>query len=113
MFLAQKLHLAVKIITSFGIILIMIGCGGGKERSALDGPADVMEVYRANCVNCHGTELQGKIGPKTNLQEVGKHMSATDITGQIERGGETMPPFKDRLTDEQIAGLAEWLAGKK
>ncbi|MCA0755859.1 cytochrome c [Paenibacillus sp. N4] len=95
------------------MIIIIIGCGVGKESGALDGPAEVMAVYKANCVNCHGTELQGKIGPKTNLQEVGKRMSAADITGQIERGGETMPPFKDRLTDEQIAGLAEWLAGKK
>ena len=40
-------------------------------------------------------------------------MSEADIVKQLENGEGSMPSFKDRLTSEEIAGLAAWLAGKK
>ncbi|MBD2867923.1 cytochrome c [Paenibacillus sp. IB182493] len=93
------------------LLLALAGCGGGG--TALDGPPEVMAVYKANCVNCHGSELQGRIGQITNLQKVGGRMSAEELRAQIEHGGRTMPPFEDKLTEEEIAGLAEWLSAKK
>ncbi|WP_169083575.1 c-type cytochrome [Paenibacillus sp. PL91] len=104
-------------IASSGLLLALAGCGGGGEDtqkgSALDGPDEVVSVYKANCVSCHGTGLQGRVGPATNLQKVGSRMSAADIAEQIEQGDGSMPSFKDRLTAEEIAGLSDWLAGKK
>ncbi|OBZ13487.1 MULTISPECIES: cytochrome c [Bacillales] len=105
-------------IASAGLLLAMTGCGGGsgsssQKNKALDGPDEVVAVYKANCVSCHGTGLQGRVGPATNLQKVGERMSAEDITKQIEQGGDTMPAFKERLTAEEIAGLSDWLAAKK
>ncbi|OMF30881.1 hypothetical protein BK133_16515 [Paenibacillus sp. FSL H8-0548] len=103
------------------LLFALAGCGGSskdaaKIKNALDGPTDVMTVYKANCVSCHGTGLQGRIGPTTNLQEIGARMSAADIIQQIEQGeqGEAyMPAFKDKLTEAEIVGLADWLASKK
>lgn len=112
----RLLSVGITLIASAGLLVAMAGCGGDRaaERSsALDGPAEVVSVYKANCVSCHGTGLQGRVGPATNLQKVGAHMSASDITQQIEQGEGSMPAFKDRLTSEEIAGLAEWLASKK
>jgi cytochrome c551 len=94
-------------------LLLLSGCGNPPGKQALDGPADVTALYKARCINCHGAELQGKIGAKTNLQKVGQRLSAEDIVARIEQGGETMPAFKEQLSAEQIAGLAAWLAEKK
>ncbi|WP_036720480.1 c-type cytochrome [Paenibacillus harenae] len=103
-----------KLVAFTLLLLALAGCGGGSGKgNALDGPAGVISVYKANCVNCHGSELQGRIGAVTNLQKVGARMSAEDITVQIEDGASTMPGFKDKLSAEEIEGLAEWLAGKK
>lgn len=101
------------------ILLLSVTACGGKDSSptinkdALDGPSEVMTVYKSNCISCHGTGLQGRVGPNTNLQQVGARMSASDIAAQIEHGKGSMPAFQDRLTDEEIAGLSEWLASKK
>lgn len=99
-------------------LLALAGCGGegdsaAEKSGALDGPAGVVSVYMANCVSCHGTGLQGRVGPATNLQKIGARMTASDITQQIEQGEGSMPSFKDRLTSEEIAGLADWLASKR
>ncbi|CAM3990383.1 cytochrome c [Paenibacillus alkaliterrae] len=111
----RMIRSGLKLAAAAGLMAAIIGCGEGAQtrENALDGPAKVMTIYKANCVNCHGTELQGRIGPATNLQKLGERMSAADITEQIEQGGATMPAFKDRLTAGEIAGLADWLAGKK
>lgn len=79
--------------------------------SHMDAPEKTGAVYRANCVSCHGSDLQGRMGTQTNLQKVGARMTKPEIVEQIKHGGRSMPP-QDRLTDEQIEGLAEWLASK-
>lgn len=106
----------MKIFASAGLMLALAACGGGGDTeggSALEGPSGAVSVYKANCVSCHGTGLQGRVGPATNLQKVGSRMSASEITQQLEKGEGSMPAFKDRLTPEEIAGLSDWLASKK
>lgn len=111
---ARLLRTWMKLAAAAGVALALAGCGGGSAGGdALNGPAEVVSVYKANCVSCHGSELQGRVGPNTNLQKVGARMSNSDIIRQIEQGEGSMPDFKDRLTEEEIAGLAEWLAAKK
>jgi cytochrome c551 len=95
------------------ISLIATGCaqssGGGPE-----GPADVVALYQKNnCVSCHGSELQGRMGEATNLQKVGARMTKEQIVKQIRDGSSGMPPFGSQLSPEEIDKLAEWLAGKK
>ncbi|WP_235560882.1 c-type cytochrome [Bacillus sp. FJAT-28004] len=116
----RKCNFSIVMTCLFSVTLLfsLAACGGKgnsatDKSNALDGPEEVISVYKANCVSCHGTGLQGRVGPATNLQKVGERMSASDITKQIEQGEGSMPAFKERLTAEEIAGLSDWLASKK
>ena len=74
----------------------------------------VQEMFTANkCISCHGVDLAGRAGPKTNLQKIGASKSKDDIINQIKNGGGGMPAYKSRLSDEEIGLLADWLSSKK
>jgi cytochrome c551 len=91
--------------------------GGSKNASTADAMAgateQVQSLYKQSCLSCHGNTLEGRVGPKTNLQQVGKRMSKEQITKQIASGGNGMPGFGTKLTAEEIQALAEWLATKQ
>ena len=77
-----------------------------------DQPVDeaaAQAVYKANCLACHGDRLRGGLGPA--LDKIGTTMSKEMIYERIELGGNGMPPFKGRLSEEELANLANWLAG--
>ncbi|MDQ6421180.1 cytochrome c [Paenibacillus sp. LHD-117] len=109
-------------LTVFAIILLAIaaGCGGplqGKKsgKALSDAPAETAALYQSRCLSCHGSELQGRVGSETNLQQIGSRLSADEIAVQIRDGGQEglMPAFGDQLTEEEIKGLADWLASKQ
>ncbi|MFD2115407.1 c-type cytochrome [Paenibacillus yanchengensis] len=110
------------ILTS--ILFVLAACSdGGKQkvtgRALLSAPKDVVSVYRNNCISCHGTDLQGRIGPGTNLQKIGARLSKEEISDTIANGvidangGYSMKPHKDKLTAEEMDRLSEWLSKKK
>lgn len=110
--LTNKYRLLLLILV---LTFILAACGGNSSGSSYlnKAPADTAKLYKANCISCHGTELQGRVGPSTNLQQVGARMTQEEIVTRIEEGKGSMKPFKDKLTDEQINKLAEWLASNK
>nr|WP_275589187.1 cytochrome c [Paenibacillus sacheonensis] len=77
------------------------------------GASDTPQVFRSNCISCHGTDLKGRMGDSTNLTKVGNRMSKAQIAAQIKQGGGGMPPFSGKLQDSQIEELAAWLSAKK
>jgi len=68
-------------------------------------------VIKANCISCHGDQLQGGAGP--SLDKVGSELSADQLFGIITKGKGMMPSFKDRLKEEEIANVAMFLSEKK
>ncbi|CAI6069292.1 c-type cytochrome [Cohnella sp. JJ-181] len=82
----------------------------GEGAATVDAEA-ATAIYKANCISCHGDQLQGGMGPA--LTQVGAEMSQDDIHKQIANGGGGMPAFKGRLSDEEINTVAVWLASKK
>ncbi len=65
-------------------------------------------VYASSCMGCHGDEYQGAMAPA--LKQVGAHMSRKQIYQKIMNGGGGMPGFKDRLSEEEIVNLTNWLS---
>lgn len=82
----------------------------GSKISLKDAPADVQTVYKSYCMSCHAIDLSGKMGESTNLQQVHTKLTFEEIVDKLNRGGKTMPAFEDRLSAEEIKGLASWLA---
>ena len=65
------------------------------------------------CAYCHGPAGEGaKKGPA--LTDVWKDKTWTNekITNQILNGGQKMPPFRDSVSDEEVADLIAWLRAK-
>ncbi|MCZ8523880.1 cytochrome c [Paenibacillus mucilaginosus] len=90
------------------------GADSAAAAKAMEGAAEpVQALYKQRCLSCHGSALEGKVGPSTNLQQVGGRLGKDQIAAQIARGGGGMPGFQDKLSAEEIDGLAAWLAGKK
>jgi len=58
---------------------------------------------------CHGGDLEGGFGPE--LRTVGERMSREEIVSAIRDGIGIMPALGDRLTEEEIAAIADWIAG--
>ncbi|MCR8636364.1 c-type cytochrome [Paenibacillus radicis (ex Xue et al. 2023)] len=113
------------------LIAAIAGCGsvdknaeqpfGGAKNNMASGQAEafagaseqVQSVYKQSCLSCHGNSLEGRVGPKTNLQKAGGHLTKEQITKQITGGGNGMPGFGGKLKPEEIDALASWLAEKK
>ncbi|RUT28062.1 cytochrome c [Paenibacillus zeisoli] len=93
----------------------------GKEQVAQENKPTMPKVtldaakaeatVKANCISCHGDQLEGKVGP--SLQKVGAQLTNEQIFTTITKGKDAMPSFKDKLKPEEIANVAEWLAAKK
>ncbi|UWZ83412.1 c-type cytochrome [Occallatibacter riparius] len=84
---------------------------------AADTPADVKAgaaLFRdKGCAFCHGADLKGtKKAPA--LADIGtdKDWPADKMTDHILNGGQKMPPFRDSLSDEEIAQLVAFLRAK-
>ena len=93
------------------VMLLLGGCGSSSQATV--GSAGTPQAFKSNCVSCHGTDLQGRMGATTNLTKVGQRMTKDQITAQIKQGGGGMPAFSGRLSDAQIEELAAWLSAKK
>lgn len=103
------------------------GCGGGGTSGsgsghpmtpAADSPLakagePVQALYKNTCLSCHGANLEGRVGPATNLQHVGGRLTQEQIARQITNGGGNMPGFGAKLKPDEVAALASWLAATK
>jgi cytochrome c oxidase cbb3-type subunit 3 len=66
-------------------------------------------TFKSKCVMCHGAAAEGREKMKTPPMKEKAGKSADDLTKAIENGNDKqtpkMPPFKDKLTPEQIKAL--------
>ncbi len=46
-------------------------------------------IYKNSCLGCHGTDMQGNMGPALN--QVGSHMTKEEVYKRILNGGNGMP----------------------
>lgn len=114
---ALSLGLVIALVLSFGLVA---ACGGDSDDGApteetaeptstaggSDGGIDAAALYSTSCATCHGAEGQGASAPDLQGFEEGDLAS---IEQQIREGGGSMPAFGDRLSDEEIGALAEYV----
>jgi mono/diheme cytochrome c family protein len=82
----------------------VVGGGGGGQATGNDPKA----LMTANCGSCHtfaAAGITGTVGP--NLDQSKRDLAG--IIRQITNGGGGMPPFKGKLTDQQIKAIAQFI----
>ncbi|HEY0591296.1 MAG TPA: cytochrome c [Thermoanaerobaculia bacterium] len=77
--------------------------------SAPDGAA----LYKAKCAACHSLDGTGSspMGKKMGLRDLGstdvQKMTDAELTKVVTDGKAKMPPFKGKLSDEEIAAVVK------
>jgi cytochrome c550 len=117
----QKWIMSGLLGVAFIMAIVLIFTLPGKEEVAKEAKPTMPEItlsadqaqatIKANCISCHGDQLQGNVGP--NLQKIGTTLSSDQLYGIIKKGKGQMPTFQDKLKDEEIANVALWLAEQK
>ncbi|QNK55676.1 cytochrome c [Paenibacillus sp. PAMC21692] len=80
-----------------------------------DTPVDAATAeafYKSNCMGCHGDQYQGAMGPA--LANIGSLRSKEEIYKTVLNGkGGGMPSFEDKITEDELINLTNWLAEMK
>jgi mono/diheme cytochrome c family protein len=121
---------AALLVTLLALTVGIAGCGGGEEAaplpetvegtlpettteaptSTLKGdPANGEKVFAsAGCGSCHTLEAAGatgRVGP--NLDEAKPDFEL--VVDRVTNGAGAMPPFKDQLSEQEIADVAAYV----
>ena len=129
--MSRKLFFLV-LATLAVLALVAAGCGGGTTTTTAGatttggatttngatstagatatapGTADGAALFAANCSSCHGTGGEGGIGP--DLRSL-TDADVPKIETQVKQGGGQMPAFGDKLSADEIAAVAAYVAG--
>lgn len=114
---AGSLRRAGRAILFAGAIALALGATARVSSAADDTGQD---VFKANCVVCHGEDGTGTatgkalMAPDLHSDAVQK-LTDAQITDQISNGKNNMPPFKNTLSADQIKSLVTYVRtfGKK
>lgn len=88
-----------------GLVLSLAACGVGSVPDGATGE----QIYRANCANCHGLELEGLIGPALGPGSNAAAQPDSFIETTVLHGRGSMPSFRSTLEDDQIGRLIEYI----
>lgn len=109
----------ILIPAALAVALAACGTSGGKttqpvvdENSSDPHVQAAVELYKKNCLVCHGPQLEGNMA-NTKMDKVGAALTPDQIKNKILHGGNGMIAYKDRLSEEEIKLLTDWLASKK
>src|SRR5262249_5683933 len=81
-------------------------------------PANGQSVYQQHCTTCHGTGLEGNIGPALNpiahLPGVANPLDVTYLIDTITNGrkpasGPQMPAWQGQISDQDIKDVAAYI----
>lgn len=104
------------LLLAAGLAAGLAACGGGGGADdgrqsgggdAIRAQAEVERLYASRCAACHGGELEGGFGPE--LKGIGGRMDRDALIAVIRDGKGLMPALKDRLTEEEIAAIVDWI----
>jgi mono/diheme cytochrome c family protein len=67
------------------------------------------EIYSQLCSNCHGSGLEGRVGPALGQSTNAAEQPDEYLETTILRGRGSMPSFSASLTDEQVDMVVAFL----
>ncbi|WP_064202020.1 c-type cytochrome [Brevibacillus brevis] len=105
---------AIKYLLIGSLFLVATACSNGATEEQIedeDAEKTAMQLYKNNCMSCHGNDLSGRVGP--GLQQVGLKMTEEKLVEIITVGANGMPGYEKVLSTEEIGQLAKWLSEKK
>jgi mono/diheme cytochrome c family protein len=106
------------------LILLLAGCGGGDDNASSSSTeqststaagggeqasAEGKQIFTQNCGGCHtlaDAGTNGQVGPV--LDEIKPDKAR--VQRQVTNGGSKMPPFKGKLSADQIDAVATYVS---
>ncbi|MGE7779362.1 cytochrome c550 [Peribacillus sp. NPDC097264] len=83
--------------------------GGEKTEETESASSSPEDIYKQNCISCHGDAYQGGVGPA--LKGVADRLSEDEVKEVIANGRGAMPPG---LVDESnLDAMAKYIHGLK
>ena len=119
----------LKIVSLTQLTIFLIGCGSVSDKRRTSGPlatpatstaanSKERELFSKNCVVCHQAKGEGgtvKLEDGTKLKvpslKAGRTIrhSDKDYHSQIYKGGDGMPAYKEKLTEDEINNLIRFI----
>src|SRR5215472_6159527 len=98
-----------KLLTVLAVLGFMVVAG-----SALAVADDAEALYKSKCQVCHGPDGKGsvagqKIGVKDFHSPEVQKMSDDELFNSTKQGKGKMPPYDNKLTDDQIKQLIKYI----
>lgn len=87
------------------LALALVACGVGPVPDDADGAT----IYQVICANCHGVDLEGRIGPALGPGSNSAAQPDSFIETTVRHGRGSMPSFRSTLSDEQIGRVIEYI----
>ncbi len=97
---ARRMVAGVLVAVALGVGAV--GCGGDAAAGKV--------VFTANCAGCHtlaDAGASGAVGPNLDASKPAEDA----VAAQVANGGASMPAFADRLSEQEIADVAAYVAG--
>lgn len=82
------------------------GPGSNDSATASVNPPNGKNIYKMNCVNCHG--LYGNMGASGSFDLTVSELSLDERILVITNGRNTMLPFSSLLDEDEIKAVAEY-----
>lgn len=84
-------------------LLLVAGC------SSVPEDATAGEIYALSCARCHGSNLEGGVGPALGVGSAAADQTDEYLVTTISRGKGRMPSFSGSLTEAQILAVVDFL----
>jgi len=108
-----RLRFLFPILTLIALATLPAYSAGAASSPDADAKTGAILFRDKGCAYCHGANLEGtKKAPALSEIRRDKDWTTEKMTDQILDGGQKMPPFRESLTDEEIAQLIAYLRAK-